>query len=126
MATHLLALVASVPSGRSFSHGPRREAAAPYASSAVRQMWGTPWERGDAQAREGSVLVADALLLPASRLEPCSPTTARGELHGQNSPLNLSCVTFHIQRWGFLHIMWRSRLAVHGKLSKVNFAENER
>src|SRR5919201_417418 len=90
MATHLLELVASVPSGRSFSHGPRREAAAPYASSAVRQMWGTPWERGDAQAREGSVLVADALLLPASRLEPCSPTTARGELHGQNSPLNLS------------------------------------
>jgi hypothetical protein len=35
-------------------------------------------------------------------------------------------VTFHIQRWGFLHIMWRSRLAVHGKPSKVNFAENER
>ena len=35
-------------------------------------------------------------------------------------------VTFHIQRWGFLHIMWRSRLAVYGKPSKVNFAENER
>src|SRR6266571_6647100 len=30
-------------------------------------------------------------------------------------------VTFHIQRWGFLHIMWRSRLAVQGKPSKVNF-----
>jgi putative transposase len=35
-------------------------------------------------------------------------------------------VTFHIERWGFLHIMWRYRLEVQGSPSHVNFAENER
>jgi hypothetical protein len=77
-------LVASFPSGKSFSHGPRREATAPYASSTVRKMWGTPWESG-ASMRVRAACVTHALLLPSGRMEPCSPTTSRGEVEVHNA-----------------------------------------
>ena len=57
----------------------------PYASSAVRKMWGTPWENAGENACECSVFVASTLLLPSSRMEPFSPTTSQGEGKVQHS-----------------------------------------
>ena len=43
-------------------------------------MWRTPWESGREHARECRVCAIHALLLPSARMEPCSPTTSRGEV----------------------------------------------
>jgi hypothetical protein len=56
-------LVASFLSHRSFSHGPRWRVTAADESSAVRNIYGAPWESGGGNARNGSVFLARALLM---------------------------------------------------------------